>query len=483
MPSDSPESDPLEQWLEILFDKGSFVALDTQRGRSAPPSKFPVERGPGLTGWGQVFGRSVFVFVHDAAVPSGVMASKVCKTIDLALLSGSPVVGIYRSAGVGAEDGLDALAGFGSIFDSCIASSGVIPQLALVVGPCLGIAAFGPALADLLIAADKSSVMFMTSSESIASVTGQQITPQELGGGSVHAHRTGVADVLAVDDHDGLRRARYLLSFLPSNNMETAPYYVAEDDPNRSCDALLDLLPASANIPYDMRLVIQELVDDGEFFELQEHWATSILTGFVRLNGHSVGVVANQPLELAGTLDIVSSVKGARFVRLCDAFNIPLLAVVDVPGFLPGVSQEFGGIIRFGAQLLYAFTEATVPRITLITRKAYGGAYLVMNSKHIRSDLTFSWPTGEIAVMGAQGAARIIHRKEIAAADDPTERETQLIGDYAKRFSNPYIAAERGYVDEVIEPKDTRRRLIRGFDLLNSKREVMPERKHGNIPL
>jgi acetyl-CoA carboxylase carboxyltransferase component len=470
-----PDADPIAG----LFDEGSFVEVDASRtgGAAAGPA-----RRAGTTGWGTVNGRTVFAFVYDLN-PGTVISEKVCKVIDLALRSGSPVVGIYRTAAVGIEGGLDSLAALGSVFDRMVAASGVLPQLALVLGPCAGAATFGPSLADFVFMTHERSAMFMTSPKTIEEVTAEQVTLEDLAGASAHARRSGVAHVLAADEQDCVALARYMLSFLPSNNMALAPYYSPSDDPKRSCDALLDLLPDSSNTPYDMRRVVCELADDGELFELHEHWAKSILVGFVRLDGHTVGIVASQPQELAGTLDIDSSIKGARFVRFCDAFNIPLISLVDVPGFLPGISQEFGGIIRYGAQLLYAFTKATVPRITVITRKAYGGAYLVMNSQHIRSDLCLAWPTVEIAVMGAQGAARVIHRREIASAADPAAKEAELVARYAERFSNPYIAAERGYIDEVIDPRDTRRRLIEGLALLRSKRETLPQRKHGNIPL
>jgi acetyl-CoA carboxylase carboxyltransferase component len=325
--------------------------------------------------------------------------------------------------------------------------------------------------------------MFITGPEVIKTVTGETVTQEELGGAMSHASKSGVSHFVAGTDEECLEQVRYLMSFIPSNNFESPPYFPPTDDPDRSCDKLLGLIPDSPNLPYDMHEVIKEVFDDGEFFEVHEHWAQNILCGFARLDGHPVGIVANQPQVLAGTLDITSSTKGARFVRFCDAFNIPLVTFVDVPGFLPGTEQEYGGIIRHGAKLLYAFSEATVPRMTVITRKAYGGAYVVMNSKHIRSDISFAWPTAQIAVMGAEGAVGIIHRKEIAAADDADVRRAELIDDYTQKFSNPYVAAERGYVDAVIKPEDTRRLLVKSLDMLRSKRETIPQRKHGNIPL
>ncbi|MFP5297385.1 MAG: acyl-CoA carboxylase subunit beta, partial [Actinomycetota bacterium] len=342
---------------------------------------------------------------------------------------------------------------------------------------------YSPALTDFVFMVRETSHMFITGPDVIKAVTGETVSQEELGGAMSHASKSGVAHVVAGSDEDCLDRIRYLLSFIPSNNFESPPYFPPTDDPMRSCDALVDLMPDSPNIPYDMHQVIAEVFDDGEFFEVHEHWAQNIIVGFARLNGHPVGVVANQPQVLAGTLDITSSTKGARFVRFCDAFNIPLVTFVDVPGFLPGTEQEYGGIIRHGAKLLYAFSEATVPRMTVITRKAYGGAYVVMNSKHIRADVSFAWPSAQIAVMGAEGAVNIIHRKTLAAADDLDATRKELIDDYTQKFSNPYIAAERGYVDDVIDPADTRRKLVQSLDMLRSKRESIPQRKHGNIPL
>ncbi|MDQ3879441.1 MAG: acyl-CoA carboxylase subunit beta, partial [Actinomycetota bacterium] len=362
-------------------------------------------------------------------------------------------------------------------------SSGVVPQISAIMGPCAGGAVYSPAITDFTFMVSNTSHMFITGPEVIKAVTGEEVSQEELGGAMSHASKSGVAHFVAGDDEDCLNQIRYLLSFIPSNNFESPPYFAPTDDPLRSCDDLLDIVPESSNLPYDMHSVISTVFDDGEFFEVHKHWAQNILIGFARLAGHPVGVVANQPQVLAGTLDITSSTKGARFVRFCDAFNIPLVTFVDVPGFLPGTEQEYGGIIRHGAKLLYAFSEATVPRMTVITRKAYGGAYVVMNSKHIRADISYAWPSAEIAVMGAEGAVNIIHRKEIAAADDHEAKRAELIKDYSDRFTNPYIAAERGYVDDVIEPQDTRRRLVKALEMLRSKREMIPQRKHGNVPL
>ncbi len=476
--------------IEHLLDKDSFVETDMLvRHRShgfGIENKRPLSDAV-VTGWGTIDGRKVFVFAQDFTVFGGslgeVMGEKICKIMDLALETGAPVIGLNDSGGARIQEGAASLAGYGYIFDRNVRSSGVIPQISAIMGPCAGGAVYSPAMTDITFMVDETSHMFITGPEVIKAVTGETVTQEELGGAMSHASKSGVAHVVASNDEDCLDRIRYLMSFLPSNNFESPPYFSPTDDPARSCDSLNDLMPDSPNIPYDMHAVIKEVFDDGEFFEVHEHWAQNIIVGFSRLNGHPVGIVANQPQVLAGCLDIESSTKGARFVRFCDAFNIPLVTFVDVPGFLPGTEQEYGGIIRHGAKLLYAFSEATVPRLTVITRKAYGGAYVVMNSKHIRSDMSFAWPSAQIAVMGAEGAVNIIHRKEIAGADDAESKRKELIDDYTEKFSNPYIAAERGYIDAVIEPTDTRRKLGQALDMLRSKRESMPQRKHGNIPL
>jgi acetyl-CoA carboxylase carboxyltransferase component len=473
-----------------LLDEGTFVETDMLvRHRS---HGFGIEdRRPYtdavVTGWGYVDGRKVFVFSQDFTVFGGslgeVMGEKICKIMDLALETGAPVIGLNDSGGARIQEGAAALAGYGYIFDRNVRSSGVIPQISAIMGPCAGGAVYSPSMTDFTFMVSKTSHMFITGPDVIKAVTGEEVSQEELGGAMSHASKSGVAHFVAADDEDCLAQIRYLLSFVPSNNFESPPYFAPTDDPERSCDELLDVIPDSPNKPYDMHQVIGSIFDDGEFLEVHAHWAQNIICGLARLGGHSVGVVANQPQVLAGTLDIVSSTKAARFVRFCDAFNIPLVAFVDVPGFLPGTEQEYGGIIRHGAKLLYAFSEATVPRMTVITRKAYGGAYLVMNSKHIRADISFAWPSAEIAVMGAEAAVNVIHRREIAAADDAGARRAELIADYTERFSNPYIAAERGYVDDIIEPQESRARLIRALEMLRSKRETIPQRKHGNIPL
>jgi propionyl-CoA carboxylase beta chain len=476
--------------IEKLLDPGTFVETDMLvRHRTYG---FGIEdRRPYsdavVTGWGSIEGRKVFVFAQDFTLFGGslgeVMAEKICKIMDLALETGAPVVGLNDSGGARIQEGASSLAGYGYIFDRNVRSSGVIPQISAIMGPCAGGAVYSPSITDFVFMVSESSHMFITGPDVIKAVTGETVTQEELGGAMTHASKSGVAHFVAGDDEDCLEQIRYLLTFLPSNNFESPPYFPPTDDPMRDCDDLEALIPDSPNKPYDMHQVIGSVFDDGEFFEVHAHWARNMICGFARLGGHPVGIVANQPQVLAGTLDITSSTKGARFVRFCDAFNIPLIAFVDVPGFLPGTEQEYTGIIRHGAKLLYAFTEATVPRLTVITRKAYGGAYVVMNSKHIRADISYAWPTAEIAVMGAEGAVNIIHRKAISSAEDPDARRQELIADYEERFSNPYIAAERGYVDDVIEPRETRRRLWQSLEMLRSKRETIPQRKHGNVPL
>jgi propionyl-CoA carboxylase beta chain len=476
--------------IAALLDEDTFVETDMLvRHRS---HGFGIEnRRPYadavVTGWGYIDGRKVFVFAQDFTVFGGslgeVMGEKICKIMDLALETGAPLIGLNDSGGARIQEGAASLAGYGYIFDRNVRSSGVVPQISAIMGPCAGGAVYSPAMTDFTFMVSQTSHMFITGPEVIRAVTGEEVTHEELGGAMSHASKSGVAHFVAADDEDCLAQIRYLLSFVPSNNFESPPYFTPVDDPGRSCDELVELIPDTPNKPYDMHQVIGCTFDEGEFFEVHGHWAQNIICGFARLGGHSVGVVANQPQVLAGTLDILSSTKAARFVRFCDAFNIPLVAFVDVPGFLPGTEQEYGGIIRHGAKLLYAFSEATVPRLTVITRKAYGGAYLVMNSKHIRADISFAWPSAEIAVMGAEAAVNVIHRRELTSADDADARRSELIADYTERFSNPYVAAERGYVDDIIEPQETRTRLIRALEMLRSKRETIPQRKHGNIPL
>jgi acetyl-CoA carboxylase carboxyltransferase component len=476
--------------IDKLLDPDSFVEIDQLvRHRSfgfGIESKRPYSDAV-VTGWGTIDGRKVFVFAQDFTVFGGslgeVMGEKICKVMDLALETGAPVIGLDDGGGARIQEGAPSLAGYGYIFDRNVRSSGVVPQISAIMGPCAGGAVYSPAMTDFIFMVSETSHMFITGPDVIKTVTGEEVSHEELGGALSHASKSGVAHFVAANDEDCLQQIRYLLSFIPSNNFESPPYYQPTDDPTRLCDELIELIPDSANKPYDMHQVISSVFDDGEFYEVHSYWGQNILCGFSRLNGHPVGIVANQPQVLAGCLDITSSTKAGRFVRFCDAFNIPLVAFVDVPGFLPGTDQEYGGIIRHGSKLLYAFSEATVPRLTVITRKAYGGAYVVMNSKHIRADISFAWPSAEVAVMGAEGAVNIIHRKEIASADVADERRAELVSEYNELFLTPYIAADRGYVDAVIEPQETRRKLIQALDMLRSKRETIPQRKHGNIPL
>jgi propionyl-CoA carboxylase beta chain len=476
--------------IEKLLDTDSFVETDQLvRHRSygfGIEGKRPYSDAV-VTGWGSIDGRKVFVFAEDFTVFGGslseVMAEKICKVMDLAMATGAPLIGLKDSGGARIQEGPASLAGYGYIFDRNVRSSGVIPQISAIMGPCAGGAVYSPAITDFNFMVDKTSHMFITGPDVIKAVTGEEVTQEELGGAMSHASKSGSAHFVAQSDEDCLEQIRYLLSFLPSNNFESPPFFAPTDDPGRLCEELIDVVPDSPNKPYDMHQVIGSVFDDGEFFEVHAHWARNVIVGFARLGGHSVGIVANQPQVLAGCLDIESSTKAARFVRFCDAFNIPLVTFVDVPGFLPGTEQEYGGIIRHGAKLLYAFSESTVPRMTVITRKAYGGAYVVMNSKHIRSDVSVAWPSAQIAVMGAEGAVNVIHRREISSADDAESKRAELIESYSEHLLNPYVAAERGYVDAVIDPRETRVRLLRSLEMLRSKRESIPQRKHGNVPL
>jgi acetyl-CoA carboxylase carboxyltransferase component len=427
------------------------------------------------------------VFSQDFTVFGGalgeVFAEKIHKVMDLALSVGAPLIGLNDGAGARIQEGVVSLASYGGIFHRNVLASGVTPQISVVLGPCAGGAVYSPAMTDFIFMVDETSHMFITGPDVVKTVTGEEVTLEELGGAKSHATKSGVATFVAPDEKACLDDVRYLFSFLPSNNLEVPPAEVPGDDPLRLCPELDDIMPASPNIPYDMKKVIASVVDDGDFFEYFPRWAGSIVCGFARVNGRPVGVVGNQPMVLAGVLDIESSEKAARFVRTCDAFNIPLVTFVDVPGFLPGVDQEYGGIIRHGAKLLYAYCEATVPRIQIITRKAYGGAYVVMNSKSIGADLAFAWPSAELAVMGPQGAVEILYKRELQSSADPAKRRAELVDDYVDRFANPYVAAERGFVDDVIDPAETRRKVVAGFEMLLSKREELPHRKHGNVPL
>jgi len=477
--------------LDLLLDPESFVELDMLARHRA--HGFGIENTRPLTdgvvtGWGTIDGRKVFVFSQDFTVFGGalgeVFAEKIHKVMDLAESVGAPMIGINDGAGARIQEGVVSLASYGGIFHRNVKASGVIPQISVIMGPCAGGAVYSPAMTDFIFMVKGTSNMFITGPDVVKSVTGEEVTQEELGGALTHATKSGVANIVCEDEVACLAQVRYLMSFLPANNLEDAPYFEPDDDPMRDCDALLGLIPDAPNKPYDMKKVIADIVDDGEFFEINALWAMNIVCGYARIGGMVVGIVGNQPQVLAGCLDIDASEKAARFVRTCDAFNIPLVTFVDVPGFLPGTEQEYGGIIRHGAKLLYAYCEATVPRIQIITRKGYGGAYVVMNSKSIGADLAYAWPSAEIAVMGAQGAVNIIFRKEIAEAGDKgAERTTELIEEYTERFANPYNAAERGYVDDVIEPRETRRVLVRALEMLRTKKEQLPQRKHGNVPL
>ena len=476
--------------LDLLLDPGSFVETDALVTHQAHgfgiENTRPATDGV-VTGWGTIDGRKVFVFSQDFTVFGGSLgeahAQKICKVMDLATATGAPLIGLNDSGGARIQEGAASLAGYGTIFDRNVRASGVIPQISVIMGPSAGGAVYSPAITDFVFMVEETSHMFITGPEVIKTVTGEDVTFEELGGAQTHASRSGITSFITEDEEECLQQVRYLLSFLPQNNMEDAPRFASTDSPERLCPELDEIVPPSAREPYDMKDVIRAVVDDAEFFEVFPRWAMNVVIGFSRLDGQAVGIIANQPKVLAGTLDIESSEKAARFIRFCDAFNIPILVYEDVPGFLPGTAQEYGGIIRRGAKLLYAFTEATVPRMTVITRKAYGGAYVVMNSKHIRADAVYAWPTAEIAVMGSEGAVNIIQRKEIKAAEDPVEKRQELIADYEEKFSNPYIAAQRGFIDDVIEPAETRRRLIKTLRMLATKREQLPARKHGNIPL
>jgi acetyl-CoA carboxylase carboxyltransferase component len=475
--------------IDYFLDPGSFQELDLlarHRAHAAGLEERPYTDGV-ITGWGTVEGRKVFVFSQDFTVFGGalgeVFAEKIHKLMDLALKVGAPVVGLNDGAGARIQEGVVSLASYGGIFYRNVLSSGVVPQISVILGPCAGGAVYSPAMTDFIFMVRESSHMFITGPDVVKTVTGEDVTLEQLGGAMSHASKSGVATFVSTDEKACLDDVRYLLSFLPQNNLEDPPAVETSDDPNRLCPMLRDILPPSPNQPYDMKKVIREVCDDGEYFEYFPFWAKSITCGFSRLDGQVVGIVGNQPQEFAGVLDIESSEKAARFVRTCDAFNIPLITFVDVPGFLPGVNQEHDGIIRHGAKLLYAYCESTVPRIQMITRKAYGGAYVVMNSKSIGADLAYAWPTAELAVMGPQGAVEIVYRRELQQAADPVARRAELVNDYTEKYANPYNAAERGYIDDVIDPAETRIKLIAGLKMLQTKRAELPRRKHGNMPL
>ncbi len=478
--------------LDLLLDPGSFREIDSfvvQRARDfgmdRPENQFVGDSV--ITGWGTVDGRLIYVFSQDFTVMGGslseVHAAKIVKIMEMAMKAGAPVVGLNDSGGARIQEGVVSLGGYADIFLRNTLASGVIPQISAIMGPCAGGAVYSPALTDFIFMVKNTSYMFVTGPDVVKAVTQEDVSFEELGGASVHSTLSGVCHVTAKDEPDCFFMIRELLSYLPQNNMEDPPFGKSGDDPLRTDERLNTLIPDSPNKPYDIRDVIRMIVDDGRFFEIHELYAPNIVVGFARLGGHSVGVIANQPAVLAGVLDIDASEKGARFVRFCDAFNIPLITFEDVPGFMPGTHQEHGGIIRAGAKLLYAYCEATVPKITVITRKAYGGAYCVMSSKHIRGDLNLAWPTAEIAVMGPDGAVNISFRRELAEAQDPVAKKAELVAMYREKFANPYVAASRGYIDDVIMPSETRPRLINALEMLRNKRDSNPPKKHGNIPL
>ncbi len=476
--------------LELLLDKGSFVELDRFVTHRATDFGMAEQRilGDGVvTGYGTIDRRLVYVFSQDFTVFGGSLseahAEKICKIMDLAMKNGAPVIGLNDSGGARIQEGVVSLGGYADIFLRNTLASGVIPQISMIMGPCAGGAVYSPALTDFIIMVKDTSYMFVTGPDVVKTVTHEQVSFEELGGALVHASTSGVAHFAADGEEDAIFLVQKLLSYLPSNNQEDPPFVRTEDDPLRCDEALDELVPEEPNRPYDMRAIITRIVDDGEFFEIMPHWAGNVLIGYGRLGGRTVGIVANQPAVLAGGLDINASTKAARFVRFCDAFNIPLVTFVDVPGFLPGTVQEHGGIIRHGAKLIYAYAEATVPKLTVITRKAYGGAYDVMSSKHLRGDINLAWPSAEIAVMGPEGAVNIVFRREIAEAADPEATRARLVTEYREKFANPYIAASRGYIDAVIEPHETRPRLINALEMLQNKRDTNPPKKHGNIPL
>jgi len=470
--------------LDLLLDEGSFRELDmfvTHRATEFGLAERKFLGDGVVTGYGTVDGRLVYVFSQDFTVFGGSLGE--AKVMDLAMKNGAPIIGINDSGGARIQEGVAALGGYADIFLRNTLASGVIPQISAIMGPCAGGAVYSPALTDFIIMVEGTSHMFITGPEVIKAVTREEVSFEELGGAMTHNTKSGVAHFAAKDEEEAIGLIRRLLSFLPQNNMEDPPFVPTGDPADRMDEALDAIVPDSPTKPYDMKEVIRRVVDDGDFLEVHAHYAQNIVVGFARLGGHSVGIVANQPRVLAGVLDIDASDKAARFVRFCDCFNIPIVTFVDVPGYLPGVAQEHGGIIRHGAKLIYAYCEATVPKVTVITRKAYGGAYCVMSSKHIRGDINYAWPSAEIAVMGPEGAVNIISRREIAAAEDPEAERQRLVREYREKFTHPYVAASLGYIDEVIEPHETRPRLIAALEMLRNKRDSNPPKKHGNMPL
>ena len=476
--------------LNILLDPGSFSEID--RFVTHQCTNFNMEKqniyGDGvITGWGKINDKKVFVYSQDFTVFGGSMsrtqANKILKVMDLALKTGAPIIGLKDSGGARIQEGVSALGGYGDIMQKNVSLSGVVPQISAVMGPCAGGAVYSPALADFIFMVENSSYMFLTGPEVIKTVTHEEITKEDLGGSKAHTEKSGIASFSCQDDKQCLMMIRTLLGFLPSNNLDDPPYQEPRDSTERRSEVLSQIIPENTKKPYDMKTLIREVTDDSFFLELKANYATNIITGFARLNGHSVGIVANQPQVLAGCINITASIKAARFIRFCDSFNLPILSFVDVPGFLPGIDQEHGGIISHGAKLLYAYAEAKSPKITVITRKAYGGAYIVMGSKHLGGDINLAYPSAEIAVMGSEGAVNIISKKQIAAAKDPEQERNKLTKEYEKLFNNPYKAAELGYIDAVIDPAMTREHLIKSLELTKNKREKSLPKKHGNIPL
>ncbi len=476
--------------INLLLDDGSFEEFDMFKTHRC--HNFGMEDkvflGDGVvTGYGTVDGRLVYVYAQDFTVLGGslseTLAEKICKVMDLAVKNGAPLIGLNDSGGARIQEGIEALAGYSEIFQRNVMASGVVPQISAIFGPCAGGAVYSPALTDFVVMVKANSYMFLTGPKVVKSVTHEDVTVEELGGAEMHASQSGVADYAADGGSDAVDYIKGLLSFVPQNNMENAPLIMSGDSPDRRNEALNILVPENPNEAYDMKEVIVRTVDNGDFFEIKEKFAPNIITGFARYNGHSVGIVANQPMHLSGVLDINSSVKAARFVRFCDCFNIPVVTLVDVPGFLPGTNQEYNGVIRNGAKILYAYAEATVPKVTVVTRKAYGGAYCVMSSKHLRGDINYAWPSAEIAVMGGKGAVEVLYSREAQKADDPAAFLAEKEQEYSDTMANPYVAAQRGYIDDIIEPARTRFRIIKALEMLKNKRDSNPMKKHGNIPL
>jgi propionyl-CoA carboxylase beta chain len=473
--------------LEILLDEGSFTELEAFTVQQNDPNGDPAMGDGVVTGYGTVDGRTVYVYAQDFTVQGGALGEmhsrKICRVMDLAAANGSPIVGLIDSGGARIQEGVKSLGGYAEIFKRNAQYSGVVPQISLILGPCAGGAAYSPAMTDLIIMVDKQSFMFLTGPQVIKTVTGEETDFESLGGAQVHLNQSGTAHLVTKDEEDALRMARYLLSYLPSNNVENAPYVETDDAPDRLAPALNELVPLDPGTPYNMHTAIEAVVDQGTFLETQSGFARNAIVGFARFEGYAVGIVAQEPSVMAGVVDIDAADKISRFVRFCDAFNLPLVTFIDSPGFLPGVSQEHGGIIRHGAKVLYAYSEANVPKISVVTRKAYGGAYVVMSSKYLGTDMYYAWPSAEIAVMGAEGATNILHRQELADADDPQAEKERLEAEYRQRYLNPYAAASAGYVDDVIEPAETRWMVIKALRAIGNKTETHPARKHGNMPV